>query len=98
MVVTSSVVGIVSLGRRADPARPDAPCPELARRRSCHPGLMQPVALVTGANRGIGLEVARGLAARGHRTLLTARDPEAARAAAQDIEGDVVPVRMDVSD
>jgi NAD(P)-dependent dehydrogenase (short-subunit alcohol dehydrogenase family) len=59
---------------------------------------MQPVAIVTGANRGIGLEVARGLAARGYRTLLTARDADAARAAAEGIEGEVVPVWMDVAD
>jgi len=50
---------------------------------------MHPVAIVTGANRGIGLEVARGLAARGHRTLLSARDLDAARAATEGIEGDV---------
>jgi NAD(P)-dependent dehydrogenase (short-subunit alcohol dehydrogenase family) len=59
---------------------------------------MQRVALVTGANRGIGREVARGLAARGYRTLLSARDLAAARAAAEGMAGDVVPCRLDVTD
>ncbi|MEH0844211.1 SDR family NAD(P)-dependent oxidoreductase [Micromonospora sp. CPCC 205711] len=45
----------------------------------------RPVAVVTGANRGIGLEVARQLVARGVETVLTARDPARARAAAERI-------------
>ena len=36
-----------------------------------------PTALVTGANRGLGLEVARQLARRGHTVLAGARDPDA---------------------
>jgi NAD(P)-dependent dehydrogenase (short-subunit alcohol dehydrogenase family) len=59
---------------------------------------MQRVALVTGANRGIGLAVARGLAERGYVTVLTARDPEAAEEAARDIEGMVLPRMLDVTD
>jgi len=45
------------------------------------------VALVTGASRGLGLEVARLLAARGVRLILTARGGEALEQAADDLAG-----------
>ena len=38
-----------------------------------------PTVLVTGANRGIGLEYARQFAAKGYRVIGTARDPAEAR-------------------
>jgi NAD(P)-dependent dehydrogenase (short-subunit alcohol dehydrogenase family) len=60
------------------------------------------VALVTGANRGIGREVARQLAGKGCRVILSARDEdraaEAAGAIARDTGADVTPLRLDVSD
>ncbi len=62
---------------------------------------MNGVALVTGANRGIGLEVCRQLAGRGYVVILTARDEQKARAAAEPLQragGDVRVQRLDVAD
>ncbi|MQA32764.1 SDR family NAD(P)-dependent oxidoreductase [Modestobacter roseus] len=59
-----------------------------------------PVALVTGAARGLGREVCRQLADRGLRVLLAARDRAAADEAATDLGGGVrpLPVALDVTD
>ena len=61
-----------------------------------------PAALVTGAAKGLGLEVARGLSTRGFTTFVGARDPlrgqDAASALAADTGGDVRFVRLDVTD
>ena len=58
----------------------------------------QPVALVTGAARGIGREVAAQLAGAGFRVVLTARDVAAARAAADPLGAGVWPLALDVTD
>ena len=59
------------------------------------------VAVVTGANKGIGLEIARHLAREGITVFLGARDEERGRAAAEKLraEGlDALPLRIDVTD
>ena len=59
------------------------------------------VALVSGANRGIGLAIAQGLAAAGHRVLLGCRDAargEAAAAAIRAGGGQAEALPLDVAD
>lgn len=65
-------------------------------------GAGQRVVVVTGANRGIGLEVVRQLAVRGDRPVLAARDLDRGRAAADALRArhgvEVDAVRLDVTD
>ena len=60
-----------------------------------------PIALVTGASRGLGLAIARVLAARGHGLVIGGRDTEALAAAEVELSRDaqtVVPVAGDITD
>lgn len=52
------------------------------------------VAVVTGGNRGLGLETCRQLGARGLTVVLTARDPGAGRDAASGLRADGLDVRF----
>lgn len=59
------------------------------------------VALVTGANRGLGLAITRGLAERGLIVLLGGRDAEKARRAAGPLQAEgrrVTPIQLDVTE
>jgi NAD(P)-dependent dehydrogenase (short-subunit alcohol dehydrogenase family) len=58
------------------------------------------IALVTGADKSIGLEAVRGLARLGMTVYLTSRNPETGRAAAESLkaEGDVRYQPLDVTD
>jgi NAD(P)-dependent dehydrogenase (short-subunit alcohol dehydrogenase family) len=56
------------------------------------------VALVTGANRGIGLEVCRQLAERDYAVVLGARDLAKGEGAAGELSGEVRAIQLDVGD
>ena len=62
--------------------------------------MTQHIAIVTGANRGLGLATCRELARRGHKVVLTARNGEDAESAAAALRGeglDVAAAKLDVS-
>lgn len=54
--------------------------------------------IVTGANRGIGFEAVKQLAASGHAVVLTARDQAKGNAAADMLEGNIIVQQLDVTD
>ena len=56
------------------------------------------VVLVTGANRGIGKEIAKQLAARNWQVIITARDYAKALQAAEEIGSTSLGLQMDVQD
>ncbi len=63
--------------------------------------MKEKIALVTGANKGIGLETVRQLAAKGVRTILGSRDFARGEAAAKDLKAGGMPVewlQLDVGD
>ena len=56
------------------------------------------VALVTGANQGIGLQIAKDLVAHGFTVLVGSRNLERGEAAAKTIRGDARALQLDVTD
>jgi NAD(P)-dependent dehydrogenase (short-subunit alcohol dehydrogenase family) len=56
------------------------------------------VALVTGANQGIGLQIAKDLVAQGFTVLVGSRNLERGEAAAKTIDGDARALQLDVTD
>src|SRR5262249_15068188 len=94
---------LVAIAGLLPPAEKVVYCPEPGRRLSMtSPGLERfslsgRVALVTGATRGLGLEIARGMAAAGAVVGINGRDAERARAIAEEIPG-AFPAPFDITD
>src|ERR1700727_3171016 len=57
----------------------------------------QPVALVTGANQGIGLQIAKDLVAHGFTVLVGSRDFERGEAAAKEVGPEAHATQLDVT-
>ena len=58
----------------------------------------KPVALVTGANQGIGLQIAKDLVGHGFTVLVGSRDPERGETAAKEVGPDAHALQLDVTD
>lgn len=58
----------------------------------------RPVAQVTGANRGIGIQIANELAKHGFTVLVGSRDLARGEEAARRVDGDGRAIRLDVTD
>ncbi|RKE37492.1 NADP-dependent 3-hydroxy acid dehydrogenase YdfG [Paraburkholderia sp. BL23I1N1] len=58
----------------------------------------KPIALVTGANQGIGLQIAKDLAAHGFTVLVGARNLERGEAAAREVGPNAHALQLDVTD
>jgi NAD(P)-dependent dehydrogenase (short-subunit alcohol dehydrogenase family) len=58
----------------------------------------KPVALITGANQGIGLQIAKDMVANGYTALVGSRNFEKGEAAAKEIGPDAVAIQLDVTD
>ncbi|HEV7306630.1 SDR family NAD(P)-dependent oxidoreductase [Ensifer sp.] len=58
----------------------------------------KPVALITGANKGIGLQIAKDLAKRGLTVLVGSRDLARGQAAAATVSSDADAIQIDVTD
>jgi NAD(P)-dependent dehydrogenase (short-subunit alcohol dehydrogenase family) len=58
----------------------------------------KPVALVTGANKGIGLQIAKDLSMHGFTVVVGSRSFEAGERAANSVGGDALTVQLDVTD
>jgi NAD(P)-dependent dehydrogenase (short-subunit alcohol dehydrogenase family) len=58
----------------------------------------KPVALVTGANQGIGLQIAKDLAAHAFTVLVGSRNLERGEAAAKEVGPDTRALQLDVTD
>lgn len=58
----------------------------------------KPVALITGANQGIGFQIAKDIAAKGYTVLLGARNIERGEVAAKAVGTNAVALQLDVTD